>query len=221
LNSIQDISRDQYITHFERFPRKYRNDFDSFWRWKLSVENIDDHILDSQHVNETYVHIVPILRRWQYFKNSKNHDTFGTLRIAFSNIAPLYTQLKKYSLLNFDDIEKGLLEKIWHELGRCKEENGNINEYGEYSAIAVCKPLMLLWGQTLAFDSNVRENMKRQKLHYNWSFERWYSIMNETMSGLRNNQSLLDFFKHDSNTRYLSDTIIPYGRYLDIYFFSK
>jgi hypothetical protein len=187
----------------------------------VNIEDNAINILDPQYFDETHVRIVPILRRWQYFRNSKNQDTYGTLRSALSNIAPLYAQLKNYSLLNFNDIERGLLEKIWHELGRCKEENGNINEYGEYSVIAVCKPLMLLWGQTLAFDSNVRENMKRQKLHYHWSFERWYSIMNEIMSGLRKNQSLLELFKDDSNTRYLQDAIIPYGRYLDIYFFSK
>jgi len=221
LSPIQDVSRDQYITHFERFPRKYRDDFDGFWRWKLNIEDNVTSILDPQHINETHVRIVPILRRWQYSRNSKNPDTYGALRTALSNIAPLYAQLKNYSLLNFDDIEKDMLEKIWFELGRCKEENGKINESGEYSAIAVCKPLMLLWGQTLAFDSNVRENMKRQKLHYLWSFERWYSIMNESMSGLRKNQSLLGLFKQDSSTRYLPGAIIPYGRYLDIYFFSK
>lgn len=201
-------------------------DFDEFWKWKLKIENENEHILDNNHLKETYEKLIGILGGWQYFRSGKGYHVkpSTTLRDSFEKIADAYNQIRKYTLLEFSDIPNKPLELIWHELGRVKEFDGNKRLDGYYNAIAICKPLMLLWGQTLAFDSQVRGNIspmfKASKYGTRWKFETWRTVMKSFQEKeLKQNFEIVDFFKKESRDRYGTNDIVPYGRFLDIYYY--
>ncbi|MDP2767408.1 MAG: hypothetical protein Q8O41_08170 [Candidatus Methanoperedens sp.] len=220
------IDLKQFEYKFQSFPSNYRYDFDEFWKWKLKVENGDNHILDHNHIKETYEKLRGILGGWQYFRSGRRYsgNPSAILRDALEKISDAYNQVRMYTLLEFSDTPDKPLELIWHELGRVKELGGNKRLDGSYNAIAICKPLMLLWGQTLAFDSQVRENIspicKAPKYGTRWKFETWSRVMKSLQKEeLKQNSEIVDFFKRDSWNRYGANSIVPYGRYLDIYYF--
>lgn len=77
---------------------------------------------------------------------------------------------------------------IWHELGRVKEKDGKRNEFGYYFIVATCKPLIFLWGQTLAFDSRVRKYFPKRydvPKGNRWSFEDWKEVMEKIEDDLK------------------------------------
>jgi hypothetical protein len=116
-------------------------------------------LLDKDHIRETYARLSSILPKWQTYRNGENGSPLKTLGESLQNISGAYDAIRGYSLLEFENIPEEPLRKIWHELGRVKEYEGQMNEEGNYYAIAVCISLLLIWGQTPAFDSNVRKNM--------------------------------------------------------------
>jgi hypothetical protein len=197
--------------------------FDHVWKWKLKVESNDsDHILDENHRREAFNRLSSILPKWQTYRNGNNPEPLKTLRETLDNISEDYNQLRKYTLLEFENIPHEILEKIWHELGRVKEKDGNRNRNGYYSAISISKPLLLMWGQTPAFDSRVREHMP---LCYNvskyscyWNMHSWTTIMNEFSKKLRSNKDTVEFLNEKSKRLYGEKAIVPYGRFLDIYY---
>jgi len=197
-------------------------DFDCFWRWKLEVETGDGHILDGSNINEAYNKLSDILVRWQAYRSSRNHEPLVTLKYSLEAISDAYNRIRTYSLLEFDKIPSQSLELIWHELGRVKEYDGNKNDMGSYYIISVCKPLMLLWGQTLAFDSRVRSHIPC-RYHFvekaRWTFKEWRAIMGRFQKFLLQDSEVVSFFKKETLKRYGSESIIPYGRFLDIYYF--
>lgn len=219
-----DLKKLEY--KFQSFPSNYMYDFDEFWKWKLKIENEDEHILDNKHLKVTYEKLIRILGGWQYFRSGKGYHVSPsvTLRDSLEKLSDVYNQIRIYTLLEFSDIPTKPLELIWHELGCVKEFDGNKRLDGCYNAIAVCKPLMLLWGQTLAFDSQVRRNIspigKAPKYGTRWKFETWRRVMKSFQEEeLKQNSEIVEIFKKESRDRYGNDSFVPYGRFLDIYYF--
>jgi len=184
--------------------------------------NSSAHILDDNHRKEAYAKLCNILPKWQTYRNGDNSEPLKTLERALINIAEEYNQLRNYTLLEFDKIPIELLAKVWHELGRVKEKNGSRNKNGYYSAIAVTKPLLLMWGQTPAFDSRVRSHMAQSysipKYSCNWRLDDWTRATNQLSETLKTSVKLAEFMKEETIRRYGEKTTVPYGRYIDVYY---
>ena len=204
------------------FPSKYIDNFDHVWKWKMSIEDEYNSILDEEHRSETFKRLVNILRKWQAYRNGKNSSTYKTLKESLLNIEKSYNEINSYSILEFNDIPVKALQRVWHELGRVKELEGKTNDRGIYYAIAACKPLLLIWGQTLAFDTRVRENVPRyygiRKLNIRLSYKQWYNAMIGLSDDLKRQPKCIATIEKLSQDRYGADSPVPYGRYLDIYY---
>jgi len=214
---------DVFRKRMKSFPVNYMNNFDYVWKWKIKKENTGELILNEKILIEAHFRLSKILNRWQTYRNGDNTDSIGTLKQSLKNIEDSYSMIKDFSLLNFEKIPIEPLAEIWHELGRVKEEEGKMNELGIYSIIAVCKPLLLLWGQTLAFDSRVRKNIDRRykipKYEGKWVFREWIDGMNQISKKLNESPDCILAIKEESHRRYGKKSPIPYGRFLDIYYF--
>jgi len=148
----------EFKARLESFPAEYNDDFNEFWLWKTRVESDDRHILDDAHREITYDKLSKILRAWHAYRNGQNSHPYETLREALHNISQSYDVFRRYTLLEFDEVPFEPLKWVWRELGRVKEKDAMGNEGDSYYVMAVCKPLMFLWGQTMAFDTNVRRH---------------------------------------------------------------
>ena len=200
----------------------YEDDFIKFWKWKLETETENVHILDYVHRDETHRKLCEMAGKWQTYRPIGGWRE--TLRDSLERIADAYNQIRKHSLLEFHDIPQEPLKLIWHELGRVKEKNGDRSSDGIYYAVAITKPLMFLWGQTLAFDSNVREFVpfcgiqKTMLKATKWNFETWRKAVEGSSDFLKQNSAIIDLSKKISIEKYGTDSIVPYGRFLDIYY---
>jgi len=206
----------------QKFPNRYFLNFDYIWRWKIETDAKNPSILDAKHINETYRRLTKILPKWQTYRNGENSDPLSTLRDSLQNISDSYNQICEYSLLKFEEIPEKSLEHIWHELGRVKEFEGKKNERGYYYVIAVCKPLLLIWGQTPAFDSKVRKNLPGKygisNYKFKITFHEWYELMTKISRELINNNDCVKLINDLNYERYGVSNPVPYGRYLDIYY---
>jgi len=205
------------------FPSDYMENFNYLWKWKIEAESKNTtHILESDLRKETYRRLRVILPRWQTYRNGENLNPLQTLKDSVDNISEAYSQLRTYTLLDFNEIPSEILETIWHELGRVKECEGRKSTTGHYSVISVCKPLLLIWGQTLAFDSYVRKHIPRSysvpRYSSRWDLQQWIEVMREFCKHLRKDQESLDFMRKESERWYGKDSTVPYGRFLDIYY---
>ena len=114
------------------------------------------------------------------------------------------------------------LEFIWHELGSVKAFEKN--EGGYYLAMATTKPLMFLWGQTLAFDSVVRGRMPRfdnttfDLTNDYWTFEQWEETMSKFQEDLKQQPEVIGLLKRVSLEEYGTDSVVPYGQFIDLYY---
>jgi len=194
-------------------------DFINFWKWKLEIENGCKHILDDNFREETFRRLSSILPGWKTYRPFSSSQCLKILKNSLETISDAYNIIKDYSLLEFNEIPDEPLRLIWHELGRTKEEHGSKNDGGLYYIIAVCKPLMLLWGQTLAYDSLVRENIPyRVPADIRWSFEDWKRVTVNFQRDLKQNSEIINLFKEKSRETYRTDSIVPYGEFLDYYY---
>jgi len=181
-----------------------------------------EHILDTAHRIETYGKLWPILVDWQAYRPFDPTACRAILEDSLKKICDAYDVIRSYSLMQFDNIPKEPLELIWHELGRVKEKGGKKNVFGYYLIASLSKHLMLLWGQTLAFDSNVRSNIP---LSYSvprgsrWKFEDWKRAIECFKKDLEQQPEIVDAFKEESLKRYETNSMVPYGRFLDIYYY--
>jgi len=195
------------------------SEFDGFWRWKLEIETQKDHILDDAHRREAYRRLWTILPRWQTYRPTKSTVCLRILEDSLGKMADAYNQIRSYSLLEFDEVPNKQLELIWHELGRVKEKDGKRDLYGYYSIVSVSKHLMFLWGQTLAFDSKVRARIPYNAPKGNrWCLEDWKRVMRSFQEDLRRDRETLDAFNRESLRRYGTCSIVPHGRFFDIYY---
>lgn len=197
--------------------------FGEFWKWKLRTENKSEHILDVKHLEKTYNRLSQTLKIWQWHRPYSFFELARRLKDSLERIRNAYNQIRRYSLLEFDEIPHEPLELIWHELGCVKTFEKNAGGY--YLAMATTKPLMFLWGQTLAFDSVVRERMPRFDIlgvidNY-WSFEKWKKVMVRFQEGLKRQPEVVDLFKKVSSREYRTDSIVPYGQFIDLYYWVR
>ena len=109
----------------------YNNDFNGFWKWKLRVETGNGHILDKNHIKETYNRFYSILPRWLTYRPYDSKICLGILRESLENISKAYDQIRSLSLLEFDQIPLDPLQLIWGELGRAKETGGETRVHTE------------------------------------------------------------------------------------------
>ncbi len=202
----------------------YDDDFNKFWNWKLETENETEHILDYVHIDETHRKLCEMGGKWQVYRKGKNTEWKKTLKYSLERLADAYNQIRMYDLLNFNNVPQEPLKLIWHELGRVKEKNGDKNTDGNYYTIAITKPLMFLWGQTLAFDSNVRDviplsDIRKAELRATkWNFKTWWKAVAGASEFLKQNSAIIDLSKKISIEKYRTGSIVPYGRFLDIYY---
>lgn len=216
----KDIEIEEFRNRLKIYPliNGYEDDFDKFWIWKLKIETESVHILDYEHIDETHRRLRDMARKWQTYRPIGILE--DTLKYSLERMADAYNQIRGYSLLEFNDIPQEPLKLIWRELGRVKEKNGDLNSDGNYYVV----PLMFLWGQTPAFDSYVREFMplhriKKTVLKANkWNFETWIEAVEGFSGSLKENSAIIDVFKEASVKIYKTDSIVPYGRFLDIYY---
>lgn len=220
---ISMLEIDIFHERLKSFPSRYMKNFDYVWEWKISKENGVNSILSRKNLFEAHFRLSKILNRWQTYRNGDNTDSIGTLHQSLRNIAEAYDLIRNLSLLEFDKVPIEPLAEIWHELGRVKEADGKMNEQGIYSIIAVCKPLLLIWGQTLAFDSNVRKNLGGRfqipKYQGKWVFSEWIDGMYQICEELNGSPECIKAIEKESHSRYGMNTPVPYGRFLDIYYF--
>ena len=206
------------------FPKKNIKDFNDFWIWKSQTENQDISILDDEHIEATNTKLYEILNGWQTYRNGKNNNPSKTLKISLKNMRADYDQIRKDTLLNFKNISEFGLRMIWHELGRVKEYEGETNEGGDYFAVAVTKPFLLLWGQTLGFDTRVRRNLPRRlglsAPDFRMGFSKWYVVMSSLSVELNESTEFIREAQKISKELYGEDAVIPFGRYLDLYFWA-
>jgi len=221
-NSSLHIDLEKFKSRFQAFGSlDYAGDFKGFWKWKVKTEKDDEHVLDGKHRNETYRRLCNILPGWLTYRPYSSSVCLGILESSLAKMVDAYNQVRHYSLLEFSKTPTEPLELIWHELGRAKEEDGDRNPGGFYSVVAVTKPLMFLWGQTLAFDSLVRSFVPKSLnvlRNYNWVFNDWKHAMNSFQDFLREQPEVIDFFKKVSLETYGTDSIIPYGQFIDLYY---
>jgi hypothetical protein len=205
------------------FNKKYEYDFDNFWRWKIQVEKGDSHILDKSHFDETYKKISTVLAGWRYPRGvNPESKVWDNLKESLLKISSDYDILRNYSLLQLEEIDIDLLQKIWNQLSSVKQENGLSTDTP--LIVSIGKPLMLLWGQTTALDSRVRRTLSKDYsfsfMDFNrWTFKQWLYSLYLHSKFLKENPQLIDIIENKSIEKYKVDQPIPYGRFLDIYYF--
>jgi len=230
---LERLSIEEYKKSLANFDQKWPNhwyredDFGDFFSWKLQVESGKGHILDANHAEEAYEKLCRILPSWQTYRPKSSEICLGFLRNSLRRISGAYDQIRKYSLLEFSVIPDQPLELIWHELGRAKEDEATKDDYGSYSIVAISKPLMLMWGQTPALDSEVRRNLLKDLAIYpkyrfsygTWTYEDWKTIMDKFQENLQEKAAVVDYFKRETLRIFGSNLIIPFGRFLDILYY--
>jgi len=219
---MEMIDLERFKSRLQAFEQlDYVGDWNGFWRWKLKTETRNEHILDNNHRKETYRRLCHILPRWLTYRPYDSTLCLKVLENSLENVSDAYDHIRSFSLLEFDRIPSELLELIWHELGRAKEEGGNRGVFGLYYVVAITKPLMFLWGQTLAFDSIVRTHIPGQynvSTHNRWRFKEWNRVMRTFHNYLRQKPGVVELFKKVSLEKYGTDLVVPYGQFLDLYY---
>jgi len=219
------IDLKQFRARFQSFRKtdyqSYPFCFGEFWKWKLGTETKSEHILDAEHIEETYHRLSETLKIWLWHRPFSFSELARRLMDALEKIRDAYNQIRSYSLSEFSEIPNEPLEFIWHELG-CVKKGEDKNPSGYYLVMATTKPLMFLWGQTLAFDSRVRKYMPRFGIprlsgDY-WSFRTWKKVMQGFQESLKQQPKILNIFRWVSRKEYVTDSIIPYGQFLDLYY---
>lgn len=222
------IDAKNYRHGFQHFKNvdyeSYPHCFGEFWKRKLRIETKGGHILDAKHMRETYDLLGRTLKRWQWHRPDSFSKLAGKLKEALKKSSDAYSQIRNYSLLEFNNIPNEPLELIWHELGYVKSKAGK-NPGGCYLVMPTTKSLMFLWGQTLAFDSVVRRLMPTfgiPGLNENyWGFETWKMVMGEFQLQLKQQPEIVSLFEGVSQEEYGTDSTIPYGQFLDIHYWIR
>jgi len=222
------IDSSKFKNRFKHFRKidyeSYPYCFGEFWRWKLRVETEESHILDAQHIKETYRRLGQTLKIWQWHRPDRFSKLGGRLKKALDEMCDAYNQIRSFSLLEFSEIPSEPMELVYDELG-CVKTSGSKRTSGYYLVMATTKPLMFLWGQTLAFDTIVRRFMPRFGMSglsgdY-WSFETWREVMEKTEENLKQQAGIIDLFDETSLKEYGASSIVPYGQFLDLYYWTR
>jgi hypothetical protein len=221
------LNPEEFRAKFQHFKKidygTYPYCFGEFWKWKLQIENESEHILNTRNAGKAYAKLSQTLKIWQWHRPYSFSELAARLKHSLDGMRDSYNQIRRYSLLEFDKIPDEQLESIWHELGCVKAFEKNLG--GNYLAMATTKPLMFLWGQTLAFDSVVRERMPKfnfSRLADNyWSFETWKKVMMRFQEMLKLQPEITELFKKVSLEEYGTDSVVPYGQLIDLYYWVR
>ncbi len=208
--------------------RGYVDQYNSFWAWKTYVERDgEDHILDAQHHAETSRRLLGILPGWQTYRGV-GCDYRRTLPASLRRVSEAYAEIRRHTILDFDRVREEPLRLIWHELGRIKEKPGDTREDSAHLVISICKPLMFLWGQTLAFDSANRRNIRSDRtIHFDtsipltgrWTLARWRTIMLGFQRELLRRPAIVSCCESVAGKVFGTAAPVPFGRFLDSYYY--
>ena len=217
------FSTEEFYRRFQKFKKiDYANAFYSFWKYKVNIESGTGHILDSTHMQRTFSLLGPILRSWQAYRPMVPSVCLERIEISLSEMVSEYDLIRNISLLEFDKAPRKVLKIIWNKLGRVKECDGNENSFSDYYVVATTKPLMFLWGQTLAFDEIVRDNMPRSNYYgvdqRKWTFTLWYNVMSKFQERVLEMQDFINLCHTICLKEFGNDEIIPYGQFIDLYY---
>jgi len=200
--------------------KEYDSDFNKFWRWKLTVEE-ESSIFTGKNLHHTWRKLAEILSKWQAFRNHKNDNWRNTLKSSLSKLSDKLEEINQFTLIEFDGVNKSDLKAIWRELGMVKV--GKYNDGDEYYVTPVGKSLMLLWGQSIGFDSNNRKNLNSLGIsclkRVSWSFNEWYGVMKKLRDLIQSNRELIEYCNRKCKEEFGTDKKVPYGRFLDIYLY--
>ncbi len=196
--------------------------FSNFWFYKLKIEDKTNHILDKEHIERTILKLGNILKKWEWNKPYSFEHCIKKLSQSLTRIAEPYNRIRKVSLKDFDKIQEKELRNIWKELGSIKETKANIHSNLGQLVIPITKPLMILWGQTPIFDSVTRKDIwfSKYKEYKNprWNCSFWIHIMKELSNIIKQNKEVDETFQQIALKKYGTNSLIPYGRFFDIYF---
>ncbi len=210
----------EFKKKFEEFKKTKFDGFGDFWEWKLKTETKSEHILDANHIDDAFKKLIKLLREWKWHRPHSYQGLEEKLENALRKISDAYDQIRDYSLLQFEDVPEEPLKLIWRELGQVKLGKESSGDY--CLVMSVTKPLMVLWGQTLSFDSRVRSKMPKfeiEGLNYlYWDFATWKKVMAKFQKSLSNQYEIVSFFRELSFKTYGTDKLVPYGQFLDLYY---
>ncbi len=213
------------LEKFSKRIEKYVNmdygfNYYPFWKWKISIEQNDGHILDQNNVSETHEKLMPIMRYWQTYRPFKTSVISERLRHNLEEIGDAYDRIRQYDLLHFNKAPKADLKIIWNKLGCVKETDGKENRFSRYYSIAVCKPLMFLWGQTLAFDKLVKKNLPDPGYagfsNNKWTFDLWYNVMKDYQRRILDLPDFVELSKIICRKNFGTEKFVPYGQFVDL-----
>lgn len=145
------------ITDFiTRYPHSR---FNSFWQYKLKIENDGGSILDAVHLNETAASLAGML----------NDPDWGIARLVIPSTSKIKSILKgiaePYEKIRQISIGHGELTSVRRQLTSVYRGLAGIShtrwddpdEFNSYYIVGKTKVLMFIWGQTPGFDTRVRE----------------------------------------------------------------
>ena len=218
---IQEFEK-RYTTFEKLDNANYPYTFKRFWSYKLKVENKDSHILDRENRTKTATPAWDIyLKLWKWHEPNEFDPCFKKMEKSLETISDSYDRIRHFNLTEFDMIPENDLRRIWNEFSQIKDENNKSNFIGEIVE-TIARPLMLLWGQTPAFDSVVRTKMVLSNCpgfsNQRWEFRLWLRVMNELQQILNDNSELVAAFRKKSQEKYGIATIVPYGQFFDLYY---
>ena len=94
------FSPDEFESKFSEFPEKYQKQFNGFWERKLSIESKGPHILDEGSWKETYEKLDEVLKKWQYFRGSRNAEPHKTPKESLEKMQQLtQTRIELFNAL--------------------------------------------------------------------------------------------------------------------------
>ena len=220
---IQEFEK-RYTTFEKLDNANYPYTFKRFWSYKLKIENKDSHILDRENRTKTAIQLGHILKLWKWHEPYEFDPCFKKMEKSLETISDSYDRIRNFNLTEFNMIPENDLRRIWNEFSKIKNENNKSNFIGEIVE-TITKPLMLLWGQTPAFDSVVRTKMILSNCpgfsNPRWEFRLWLRVMNELQKILNDNSELVDTFRKKSQEKYGIATIVPYGQFFDLYYWTE
>ena len=220
---IQEFEK-RYSTFEKLDNANYPYTFKRFWSYKLKIENKDSHILDRANRTKTAIQLGHILKLWKWHEPYEFDLCFKKMEKSLETISDSYDRIRNFNLTEFNLIPENDLRRIWNEFSKIKDENNKSNFIGEIVE-TITKPLMLLWGQTPGFDSVVRTKMILSNCpgfsNQRWEFRLWLRVMNELQKILNDNSELVDTFRKKSQEKYGIATIVPYGQFFDLYYWTE
>lgn len=216
------LDTDRLKARINSFPSAYNRVFDDFWRYKSAVEGQGGALLDGSHFARTAERLMEALRSFQAYRPVPYVEWSRRFTPALMRARGALTEIQSYSLLELDRVDKDCLKTIWAELGRVKDVSHSL--LGWTYVVGIGKPLMFLWGQSPRFDSKNRVEMGSElsmALLSNYcGFEEWYSLFCLIGSRLAVSPECIGIMKRVSAKRYGGFARVPYGRFVDMYYWS-